>query len=288
MIFLSPLLKYWKVALKKLGLVFVFMLLAITSYALYDYLLKPTATDIALTEDTSEEDNCSVLGINLHGTLLTYIPELNENNPLVDTDISASEEINYYIKQANEDDDIKGIIIEVDSPGGLPVAGSEIANALKRSVKPTVAVIRQSGLSSAYWAISGAGYIFASKNSDVGSIGITSSYLDNVAKNKKDGNAYVELVAGKYKDAGNPDRPLTAEEKEMFQRDLNIVHQNFIADVAANRDIPLEDVQKIADGSSVLGEQAKTLKLIDAIGDLRDAEKYLEDKIGQKPEVCWQ
>lgn len=273
--------------MKKLGLVVVFMLLAIASYAIYDYFLKPT-TDIALTENTSEEDNCSVLGINLHGTLLTYIPEQNENDPLADTDISASEEISYLIKQANEDDDIKGIIIEVDSPGGLPVAGSEIASSLKRSAKPTVAVIRQSGLSSAYWAISGAGYIFASKNSDVGSIGITSSYLDNVAKNKKEGNSYIELVAGKYKDAGNPDRPLTDEEKEMFQRDLNIIHQNFIADVATNRNIPLADVQKIADGSSVLGEQAKALKLIDAIGDLRDAEKYLEDKIGEKPEVCWQ
>ena len=284
--FLSPLLKYWKVVLKKLVLVVVFMLLAITSYALYDYLLKPT--DVALTDNTSEEDNCSVLGINLHGMLLTYIPKLNENDPLVDTDISASEEISYLIKQANEDDDIKGIIIEVDSPGGLPVAGSEIASALKQSVKPTVAVIRQSGLSSAYWAISGADYIFASKNSDVGSIGITSSYLDNVAKNKKDGNAYVELVAGKYKDAGSPDRPLSDEEKGLFQRDLNIIHQNFIADVAVNRDIPLADVKKIADGSSVLGEQAKVLKLIDEIGDLRDAEKYLEDKIGEKPEVCWQ
>lgn len=272
--------------MKKLVLVVVFMLLAITSYALYDYLLKPT--DVALTDNTSEEDNCSVLGINLHGTLLTYIPKLNENDSLIDTDISASEEISYLIKQANEDDDIKGIIIEVDSPGGLPVAGSEIASALKQSVKPTVAVIRQSGLSSAYWAISGADYIFASKNSDVGSIGITSSYLDNIAKNKKDGNAYVELVAGKYKDAGSPDRPLSDEEKRLFQRDLNIIHQNFIADVATNRDIPLADVKKIADGSSVLGEQAKALKLIDAIGDLRDAEKYLEDKIGEKPEVCWQ
>lgn len=284
--FLSPLLKHWKVILKKLVLVVVFMFLAITSYALYDYLLKPT--DIALTDNTSEEDSCSVLGINLHGTLLTYIPQLNENNPLVDTDISASEEINYLIKQANEDEDIKGIIIEVDSPGGLPVAGSEIASALKRSVKPTVAVIRQSGLSAAYWAISGAEHIFASKNSDVGSIGITSSYLDNVSKNKKDGNAYVELVAGKYKDAGDPDRPLTDEERKLFQRDLDIIHQNFIADVASNRNIPLADVQKIADGSSVLGEQAKALKLIDEIGDLRDAEKYLEEKIGQKPEVCWQ
>lgn len=46
-------------------------------------------------------------------------------------------------------------------------------------------------------------------------------------------------------------------------------------------------VQKIADGSSVLGEQAKKLRLIDEIGGLSEAEKYLEDKIGEKPDVCW-
>ncbi len=284
----QTILKYGKSILYKFVLAVVFMSLAIVSYAIYDSFIR--TPDVALTEEASEEEdlNCSVLGINLHGTLLTYIPIQNENNPLVDTDIVASEEINYLIKQANDDPEIKGIMIEVDSSGGLPVAGAEIASALKNSVKPTVAVIRQSGLSAAYWAISSAGRIFASKNSDVGSIGVTTSYLDNVAKNKKEGNDYVQLSAGKYKDAGDPDKPLTEEEKQLFIRDLNIIHQNFIADVSANRDIPAADVRKMADGSSVLGEQAKTLGLIDEIGGLREAEKYLEDKIGQRPEICWQ
>ncbi len=240
------------------------------------------------SQDSDDESNCSVLGVNLHGTLLTYIPPKNENDSFTDTDVVASEEISYLIRQASEDEKIKAILIEVDSQGGLPVAGEEIADALKQAGKPTVAVIRQSGLSAAYWAISSAGRIFASKNSDVGSIGVTLSYLENVGKNKKDGADYVQLIAGKYKDAGNPDKPLTEEERQLFMRDINIIHQNFIADVAANRDIPVADVSKIADGSSVLGEQAKTLKLVDEIGGLSEAKIYLEDKIGEKPEICWQ
>jgi len=264
----------------------MFMVLAVASYAIYDGLIK--APPVTTTEGYSDEDStCNVLGINLHGTLLTYIPPKNENDSFADTDVVASEEVVSLIRQANEDEQIKAILIEVDSQGGYPVAGEEIANALKGTGKPTIAIIRQSGLSAAYWAISSAEYIFASKNSDVGSIGVTTSYLDNVGKNKKEGNEYVQLSAGKYKDAGNPDKPLTEEERQIFIRDINIVHKNFIADVSANRGIALADVQKIADGSSVLGDQAKTLKLVDEIGGWNEAEKYLEQKIGTKPDICW-
>lgn len=262
------------------------ILLAVVSYAIYDEVIKvPT---VATSEEYSSEDmNCSVVGINLHGMLLTYIPPKNENDSFENTDVVASEEVSYLIKQANEDDAVKAIVLEVDSSGGLPVAGEEIANALKNSSKPTVGVIRSSGLSAAYWAVSGADHIFASKNSDVGSIGVTLSYLDNVGKNQKDGNAYVQLSSGKFKDAGNPDRPLTEEERQLFLRDIKILHENFVADVAANRDISVADIQKIADGSSVLGEQAKSLHLIDEIGGISEVEKYLEGLIGEKPEVCW-
>jgi protease-4 len=292
--FLEPIWKHKKIVFYQLVFALVFMSLAIASYAIYDRFLKPSevasVAEASPTGDDSQQDdsNCSVLGINLHGTLLTYIPPKNENDSLTNTDVVSSEGVDYLIRQANDDEKIKAILIEVDSQGGLPVAGEEIADELKHSTKPTVAVIRQSGLSAAYWAVSSAGRIFASKNSDVGSIGVTSSYLDNVGKNKKDGTDYVQLIAGKYKDAGNPDKPLTEEERQLFLRDLNIIHKNFIADVATNRKIAVADVQKIADGSSVLGEQAKVLKLIDEIGGMSEAKTYLEDKIGQKADICWQ
>lgn len=285
----NPILIIWKrrgAILKKVGSVLAIVLLAIVSYAIYDGFIKTPI--VTTSEEYSNEDmNCSVVGINLHGMLLTYIPPKNENDTFENTDVVASEEVTYLIKQATEDDSVKAIVLEVDSSGGLPVAGEEIANALKNSSKPTVGFIRSSGLSAAYWAVSGADRIFASKNSDVGSIGVTLSYLDNVGKNQKDGNAYVQLSSGKYKDAGDPDRPLTEEERQLFLRDIKIMHENFVAEVAANRDIPVTDIQKIADGSSVLGDQAKALHLIDDIGGLPEVEKYLEGITGEKPEICW-
>lgn len=232
--------------------------------------------------------SCSVLGLNLHGTVVTYIPDNYFDDTTNNKDIVASEKITHYIEQADKDEKVKAILLEVDSNGGLPVAGEEIAHALRNTKKPSIVVIRQSGLSAAYWAASGASYIFASRNSDIGSIGVTASYLESVNKNIKDGYQYIQLSVGKYKDTGNPDKVLTADEKALIMRDIEIVHQNFIADVAKYRNIPVSDVQKIADGSSVLGDKAKELKLIDGIGDLSDAKNYIENIIKEKPEICWQ
>ncbi|MEK9185858.1 MAG: S49 family peptidase [Patescibacteria group bacterium] len=237
--------------------------------------------------ESDEKADCNALGINLHGSLYTYLPLQGEGGFTEDTDVVSSEDILYYLDEANRDENIKAIIVEVDSLGGWPVAGEEVANALKNSPKPTVAFIRQAGTSAAYWAASGAERVFASKNSDVGSIGVTQSYLDNVIKNQKEGLGFVELAAGKYKDTGNPDKTLTAEEKALLIRDLNITHENFISAVAENRGLSIEAVRKIADGSSVLGEKAKTLGLIDEIGGLVEVEEYLSEKIGEQTEICW-
>ena len=81
---------------------------------------------------------CNVSGIMLHGSLVTYIaPEtLNEDESPAE-DQTASENIVYYIEEAEKDDNIKAIVLEVDSYGGMPVADEEVADALKRATKPT-------------------------------------------------------------------------------------------------------------------------------------------------------
>ncbi len=232
----------------------------------------------------SYDTECNVAGINLHGQLVTYIPE-KDSEDYVDT--VPADYVSYYIKKAEKNSDIKAIVLEIDSPGGSPVAGEEIAHLLKTSKKPTIALIRQAGLSASYWAASGANTIFASRNSDVGSIGVTYSYLDNVEKNQKEGLNYNLLYSGKYKEMASRDKVLTEEERNLIMRDLKIIHNNFIADVAKNRKLTVGKVTIIADGSSVLGEQAKNLGLVDQIGDLVDVEAYLEKTLGDKVEICW-
>src|SRR3989338_10068194 len=153
------------------------------SVILYDKYFRTVDVVSGLT--TEDDENCSLLGINLHGELLTYIPEGNSDEMLANKDVSSSEYIVHSIQAAEEDLKMKAILVEVDSLGGYPVAGEEIALAIHSATKPVVAVIRGGGLSAAYWAVSSADHIFASKNSDIGSIGVTISYLENVESNKK-------------------------------------------------------------------------------------------------------
>jgi ClpP class serine protease len=79
---------------------------------------------------------------------------------------------------------------------------------------------------------------------------------------------------------------LTPEEKSLFERDLTITDQNFIAQVAANRNISVASVTAIADGSSMLGQMALHDGLIDKIGNIYDVENFLKNKIGTTATLC--
>lgn len=246
--------------------------------------------EIVDADDNSDTkgDKCNVIGINLHGFLSGYISNDNKNENGENTeDQSSSEDIVFAIQQADADDEIKAIILEVDSSGGFAVAGEEVANALKKVKKPTIAWIRELGLSAAYWSATGANTIFASTVSDVGSIGVTLSYLDNYKKNLKDGLTFNSLSTGKFKDTGNPGKLLTTEEKDLIMRDLNIANEHFIKSVAANRNLDIEKVRQLADGSSMPGELALQNGLIDKIGGIYQIKDYLKEKIGEDAEICW-
>ena len=228
-------------------------------------------------------ENCNVLGIELHGDLWTY----EDSFQAQEFEIVASESIVFDINEAQKDENIKAIILEIDSYGGLPIAGEEVANALKRANLPTVALIRSGGLSASYWAATGADTIIASENSDIGSIGVTMSYLDNARSNLAEGLTYNQLSYGKYKDTGSPDKTLTYAEKQYLMRDINIIAENFIKAVSENRGLDIEKVRTLADGSSMLGAMALENGLIDKIGDLQTTKEYLENELGEPVEVCW-
>jgi len=236
----------------------------------------------------SSSGSCNVTGMNLHGEVVTYVSPENEDSDGYSTqDQTESESIMQWIEEAEADDSIKAIAIEIDSMGGSPVAGEEIAIALKNAKKPSVVFIRGSGDSSAYLAATGADRIYASKYSDVGSIGVTMSYLDSSRENQIGGKTYNSLSSGKFKDTGDPDKALTEEEKKLLMRDVNLMHDNFVKEVAENRKLDVKKVAALADGSTMLGEMALQNGLIDAIGGYPEIKDYLAEVIGEKPEICW-
>lgn len=285
-------------------LVSIFILIAVASVSgiiAVSYIADLGSSDSSpsiVSETTSSNTNgeadrskCNVVGIEIRDCIWTYKPE-NVDSLLGSPDspcyaITSSEQVTWALEDAATDPKIKAVVLEIDSSGGSPVAAEEIAAAMKALGKPSVAWIRESADSAAYWIASSADTIIAGENSDVGSIGVTMSYVDNVKQNIKDGLTYNQLTTGKYKDTGTPDRTLTADERSLIQRDLNIILQNFIKAVATNRHLSIEKVTALADGSTMLGRQALRNGLIDQIGTKAQVWEKLESIVGEKPDVCW-
>lgn len=237
------------------------------------------------TSFCSEGDNIAL--VKIQGGIGNYkLDPAADPNGKQDPDSVSSEVVAAYLEQIEADDQIKGTIVEIDSLGGVPSAAEEIMNPLKKSSKPVVAVIRDSGTSAAYLVATGADRIYASKFSNIGGIGVTMSYLDYSQKNRNEGLIYQQISSGKFKDTGDPDKSLSAEEKELLMRDTKKMHQIFIDDVAQNRNMDIKAVEKLADGSSMLGEDAKAVGLIDEIGDLSSAKEWLSEQLGIEPVVC--
>ena len=254
-------------------------------YVAYSFLHEIESMNPEDDSASEESSACNVVGINIHGDIVTYA---GANSDVLSEPVeTASEDIIATLDQVQVDETLKAVMLDVDSYGGYPLAGKEIADAIKSFTKPVVALIRQSGVSAAYWAVSSADVIFASPLSDVGGIGVTMSYLENAGFNTKEGYAYQQLSTGKYKDAGNPDKPLTSEERALFMRDLNTIHQAFVQEVAANRKMDVAVVQALADGSTLMGQAALQNRLIDKLGSYPEVEQYIKELIKEGVEYCW-
>lgn len=229
---------------------------------------------------------CNVAYIPLHGYMTTYIPESEVATSSNASDQTASEEVTQAIRQAAANPNMKAVVLEIDSPGGLPVAGQEIEEALKQVQKPTVALIREQGDSAAYMSATGANTIFASDFSDVGDIGITESYTDNSKQDESNGVTFNQLSIGKYKDMFNTDKPMTPDEQALAMQELQANYQDFVQIVADNRHMSVDAVTALADGSSVTGEEALKDGLIDKIGNIDDVRNYLTEKIKRNAIIC--
>ncbi len=198
---------------------------------------------------------------------------------------TASPQAVEFIEKADNNPNIKAIILEINSPGGSAVASEEIANAVKKANKTTVALIREVGASGAYWVASSAEHIVADRVSITGSIGVIASYLEFPGLLDRHNITYRRLVAGKYKDMGSPFKEMTPEEKDIFQQNLDSIRDYFAGEVAKNRKMSKKDVDKLANGMFYLGAQAKDLGLVDELGGKDEAIRYIENKEGIKADI---
>jgi len=227
-------------------------------------------------DDGFESINSNVAVIDISGTIVA-----DKDTDFLFEDVTSSDEIRRLIRRANKNDKIKAIIFRINSPGGSAVASEEIANEIKKTNKTTVAWIREIGTSGAYWIASSSDHIVANRMSITGSIGVIASYLGFSGFLEDHNISYERLVSGNLKDIGSPFKDMTEEERKLFQKSLDEIHDYFIEEVAKNRNLRKRDVEKIATGAFYTGTEAKKLGLVDELGGRDEVISYIEEQIGE-------
>jgi protease-4 len=186
------------------------------------------------------------------------------------------------------DDTVKAVVLRVNSPGGSAAGSDEIYRAIRyvQSKKKVVVVsMGDVAASGGYYISAPADYIFANGATLTGSIGVIFQLMNFEGLAKKVGVDDVTLHAGKYKDIGNPFRPMKPEEKDILTALLTDVHDQFIKAVADGRSKKMSEakVREIATGQIWTGHTAVAVGLVDEVGGLRAAEEKAKSLAGLDP-----
>ncbi len=195
------------------------------------------------------------------------------------TTMSSRDVVNRIV-EAEENPRVHAIMFEINSPGGTPVATHEIVKAVKGIEKPTVAVIRETGASGAYWIASATDYIFADELSMTGSVGVLASYLEFSGFLERYNVTYQEVTGGEYKEIGSPFKELAEDEELLLQEKVDLVHNFFADDVINNRGLEGENADLVRTGIFFMGLEAREIGLIDDFGGEVEAKAYLEELLG--------
>lgn len=181
------------------------------------------------------------------------------------------------IKNFADDPLVKAIVVRIDSPGGGVAPSQEIYNAVKRvrkeKNKTVIASMGTVAASGGYYIAVGTDRILANPGTLTGSIGVIMQLANFHELLEKIGVKNLVVKSGKYKDIGSPFRPMNDEDRKVLELVMNDVHRQFIDAVADGRSLDVAEVEQLADGRVFTGQQAKSILLVDDIGDLHDAIK---------------
>ena len=190
------------------------------------------------------------------------------------------------ISTLEKDDNNKGIILFIDSPGGSVYESDEAYLALlqyQKSNKPVWAYMGSLAASGGYYISCGAQYICANRNTLTGSIGvIAGESVDLTELMANLGIKSKTFTAGRNKNMLNYNSSLTEEHEQIMQSIADECYEQFTSIVALNRKIPIRDVKELADGRIYTAKQALNLKLIDKICNFDEAVTEMKSKLNME------
>jgi protease-4 len=182
-------------------------------------------------------------------------------------------EVNDALREYAKRDDVKAIVLRIDSPGGAVGPSQEIYREVMRirSTKKVVASMGSVAASGGYYIAAAADKIFANPGTITGSIGVIIEFMNTEELFKKIGVKGTTIKSGRFKDTGSPLREMTEADKKLLGDVVGDIHSQFVTAVAQGRNMKYEEVAVIADGRIFSGAQAMKLGLVDQLGSLDDA-----------------
>ncbi len=185
------------------------------------------------------------------------------------------------------DKKIKAIILRINSPGGGVAPSQEIYCETRRTTqkKKVIASLGSLAASGGYYIASAADKIIANPGTLTGSIGVLMEFVRIEELLNKIGIEMQVIKSGEFKDIGSPNRKMTDRERELLENLSKDIRDQFVTAVSIGRNMPREKVLEIADARIFSGRQAKTLGLVDGLGNFRDAVNLAKRMANIKGEV---
>lgn len=196
-----------------------------------------------------------------------------------------SEKISRELRKLRNDNKVKAVVFRINSPGGSALASDVIWREVEllRQEKPIMVSMGDVAASGGYYIAAAADSIFAQPTTLTGSIGVFGT-IPNLNKLWKDklGITFDGVKTGKFADfmSGTYNRPMTAEEEQIMQLEVNRIYNTFIQRVADGRTLELSQVDSVGQGRVWTGAQALELGLVDKLGDIEDAVLAAAQKAG--------
>ena len=239
--------------------------------------------------DIDEDDNLSLLGLGDMINVRKNVPKDKSGNiiavyyasgEITDYPGSATSEEGIVgskvirdLRKLKDNDDVKAVVLRVNSPGGSAFASEQIWYAVKelKTKKPVIVSMGDYAASGGYYISCGADTIVAEPTTLTGSIGIFGMVPNVKELTDKIGLSYDVVKTNKYADFGNIMRPFSEGEKALLQMMVAEGYDTFITRCAEGRHMTKEAIEKIAEGRVWTGEAAKELGLVDELGGIDKA-----------------
>ncbi len=203
--------------------------------------------------------------------------------------ITSSVKVNRWIEKIDKNEDIKGVLVRINSPGGVVAPSQEIFQTLNRlsKSKPVVVSMGSIATSGAYYVACAADSIIANPGSITGSIGVKAQVPNIQRLMDKIGVDYQTITSGKFKDTGSPTQPLSTEGRKYLQNMVDDLFEQFVEDVAQGRGMEVKKVRELANGKAYTGRQALQFGLVDKLGGMESAKDHLRKLCKMKAPVSW-